>query len=477
MTARAIALALVAVLGLVGCTTGDTGGPPSTMPSTTPSTTPSARDSARPTDRDEDAVLAAVRQLDLCALLDRAKAGGAFAGGRPVARRPFECVLSGAADLVAVSVTGIGHRTRVESVTRAVGGAKAYVEQGGGCYVHLPVSFTTALRFSQVPASNCESLTGLAGAAVAALADPDAFRAEAVWDACTALADALDADEAALSGNGPADCTSREPKASISFADDHPPSGEQQTSVGDTRVRVFEEAENCAVYWRQGPFDVRYAATTDYQVVVRTSDCDGATDLAESLMAVLEEAPPDSVAAQRQLLYQPDEPDSPYPGACAYVDELDPKRCAPYVEVAVPDGTAAVLGAATDDADVQCALAVRAVGAGFGSELVPVADSGAGNRCFFVEPKRQVQLTFSLAYGRVVDQFGGEPVTVAGHPGFVTSDSTSITYDLSTGTELDGEGNVTLRVSAGPANAGHLAPGTGGKAESTLADILRRYFS
>ncbi|MCT2586893.1 hypothetical protein [Actinophytocola gossypii] len=477
MTTRAIALAFVAVLGLVGCTTGDTGG----SPSTTPSTTPSTRDSARPGDRDEDAVLAAVRQLDLCALLDRAKAGGPFAGARPVARRPFECVLSGAADLVAVSVTGIGHGTRVESVTRSVGGAKAYVEQGGGCYVHLPVSFTTALRFSQAPASNCASLTGLADAAVAALANPDTFRAKPVWDACTALAGVLDADDAALSGNGPADCTSREPAASISFADDLPPSGERKpsrtTSIGGTRALVYEEAENCAVYWRQGPFDVRYGAAADFQVVARTSECGGATDLAESLMAVLGEAPPDDVAPQRPLLYRPDEPDSPYPGACAYVDELDPDGCAPYVAVAVPDDPAEILSAAADDADVQCAMAVRSVGARFGSELVPVADSGAGTRCFFVEPERRLQITFSLSHGKVVNSFGGEPVTISGHPGYVTTDGTSIAYELSTATILDGEGTLTLRVSTGPADADPLARAMALKADSVLADVLDSYFS
>ena len=162
---------------------------------------------------------------------------------------------------------------------------------------------------------------------------------------------------------------------------------------------------------------------------------------------------------------------------CAYVDATDPDRCAPYAEVAVPGEPAAILPAANDDADVQCALAVRSVEARFGSTLVPVADSAAGTSCVFVEPERQLQLMFSLSYGKVVDDTNGTPVTVAGHPGYATTDRTSVTYDLSTATTLDGEGTVTLSVSTGPANEGELAPGTDTTAESVLADVLREHFS
>jgi len=479
MTARVLALAAcLATLGLAGCTTPGAESPPPTSQST------EDRPAARPKDRDKDAVLAAVRGLDLCALLEKAKATGPFAGAQPVARQPFACMLTGAADLISVTAIGIGHQTRIESAARTIGGAKAYVRQDGGCYVYLPVSFTVALEFAQAPASGCDDVTNLAAAAAQVLANPDSLQAKPVWDACTALAAALDAGKTKLSGNGPADCTnhSREPTAaSISFVDDLPPSDEQQppqtTTVGGTQVRVYDEEQNCEVYWRQRPFDVRYAATPDYQVVARSPDCAHSTDLAESLMAVLGKAPPTDVAPQQPLLYRPDEPDSPYPGACAYVDATDPNRCAPYVEVAVPDDPAALLPAANDDADVQCAMAVRSVGARFGSTPVPVADSEAGSRCLFVEPERQLQLMFSLSFGKVVNVADGKPVTVAGHPGYATTDTTSVTYDLSTATKLDGEGTVTLSVSTGPANAGALAPGTDKTAESVLADILREYFS
>ncbi|HEX6356018.1 hypothetical protein [Actinophytocola sp.] len=472
MTSRVVAVAAcLAALGLAGCTT------PEAPPPTTQST--ENQPVARPKDRDKDAVLAAVRQLDLCALLDKAKTVGPFAGARPVARQPFECTLTGAAGLVTVTAIGIGHQNRIESAIRTIGGAKAYVKEGGGCYVSLPVSFTTALEFSQAPAPGCADVTTLAAAAADALADPDSLQTKPVWDACTALADALDADETKLSGNGLADCTSAPATASISFVDDLPPSDEQQptqTTIGGTQVRVYDE-EDCVVSWRQEPFDVRYASTPDYPVVVRTPDCDTSKDLAESLMAVLEKAPPSDVAPQRPLLYRPDELDSPYPGACAYVDELDPNRCEPYVEVMVPDDPAEILRAANDDADVQCAMAVRSVGTRFGSKLVPVADSEAGTRCFFVEPERRLQLTFSLSHGKVVNDFDGKPVTIAGHPGFVTTDKASITYELSTATKLDGEGTVALSVSAGPATAEVLAPGTDENAESVLTDVLREYFS
>lgn len=479
MTARAIAVvACLVALGLAGCTTPGPEAPPPTTQSTGDRSVP------RQQDRDGDAVLAAVRQLDLCALLNRVKVAGPFPSAVSVMRQPFECVLTGGAGHVAVTVVGFGHQTRVESAARTVGGAKAYVKQGGGCHVYLPLSFTTALEFAQAPVSDCADVTALADAAATVLAKPDTVRAEPVWDACTALAEALDAGTAKLSGNGPADCTnhSREPTAaSVSFADDLPPSDEERTprptTIGGTQARVYEEEGNCEVHWRQRLFDGPYATTPDHQVVVRTPDCDTSQDLAESLTAVLEKPPPTDVAPQRPLLYGPDEPDSPYPGACAHVDEPDPDRCEPYAEVAVPGDPAAILRAATDDAHVQCALAVRPVGAAFGTELAPVADSAAGTRCLFVEPERRLRLTFSVSHGRVVDDSDGEPVTVAGHPGYRTTDATSLTYDLSTATRLDGEGTVTLTVATGPANAGTLAPGTDGKAESVLADVLREHFS
>src|SRR5262249_28924135 len=158
--------------------------------------------------------------------------------------------------------------------------------------------------------------------------NPDAVRAKPVWDACTALAGALDteADTAKLVRNGLNSCFNS--SRSISFAAEPPPSAEpkppRETSIGGNRVRIYEQEENCPVYWRRRPFDSRYAPTRDYQVAVTSTDCDNSANLAYSSMAVLKEAPPTDVAPQRPLLYRPDEPDSPYPGACAYVDDTDP---------------------------------------------------------------------------------------------------------------------------------------------------------
>jgi hypothetical protein len=232
MTVRAVALVMcVTAAVLAGCTTpGAAPHPPTTK------STKEHRAASRPEDRDEEAVLAAVRQLDLCALLEKA---GLPAAARPVARQPFECRLTGTADYTTVTVVGIDHRTRVESAARTIGGAKAYARQGRACDVDL-----------------------------------------------------LPSDE---------------PK---------PP---RKTAIGGTRVQIYDQEENCPIYWRRRPFDSRYAH--------------------------------------------------------------------------------------------------------FGAKLLPVADADGSSRCVFVEPERQLQLTFSASPGKVTNESDGTPVAVSGHPGYVT-DST-----------------------------------------------------
>ena len=459
MTARVCLLVVVWVAAVAGCTA------PSDPPSPPTSSTSSAQQQG-PQDRDKDAVLAALRQIDLCEVL--AAAPDLPAGAEPRASRPFGCGAGG----ISVKVVGFAHQTRLSLPTQAVGNVKAYV-QADGCRVFLPVSFGLAIEFSQTPGP-CQVVTGLAASAVTVLADPETARVDPRWDACTALGEALDPeDRSKLVGNGLDDCTDHTARRSISFADDLISEGEPRTAtIGGKQVRIYEQDTSCDVYWRQGPFTSRFAPTPDYQVVAVAPDCDRSTALAESVMKVLAEPPPTGVAPQQPLFYAPDEPDSPWPGACAYAEGVSrPGRCAPHRAVPVPDDIARSF-----DAQVMCAVAVDAVGEHFGTRLRPVAVTDSGvNDCYFVEPERTIQLQFVVKTGPLSREPDDRDVTIAGHPGYVAGHR----YRLSTSREADTQATVRLTVLTGPVVSADtpLPADTDEKAEAVLADVLAKYFS
>lgn len=485
MRARMGVLVMFAtVVGLAGCTTPDAKAPPSSTPTTRSTTDRPAV--PRPKDRDEDAVAAALGELDLCALLDKANAASRAVPTnlRPQRNTPLFCDLEGTRSVVSAAVGSFDHERRISSLTRTIGGAKAYVRQDSRCTISLPVSFKSAIQFTQFPPNDCRELTKLVGAAVKVLANPDAVRTTPAWTACAALAAALDEepDKAKLVSTGSGTCMNPVDKAdsvSITVAHDFPPPSvkPRTMTIGRTRVSVYELDDTCEVFWRQRSFDSRYADKPDYQVQAVAVDCDQATALAESLIGVLAKPPTTDAAPQRPLLYRPDEPDNPYPGACAFVDELDPRKCEPYVEVPVPGKPAEIVRAAAADADVQCAMSAKAIGARFGAELTPVADSDNGTRCFFVEPQRQLQLTFSVAPGPVPNNPDGKPVTIAARSGYISTDTKSFQYELSTTSELLGDATIRLIVSGGPATEKGPPADADGKAQAVLADMVGAYFS
>jgi hypothetical protein len=309
---------------------------------------------------------------------------------------------------------------------------------------------------------------------VTVLAGPEAARVDPRWDACTALGEALDGkDRPRLAGNGLDDCTDQTTRRSISFADGLISTGEPRTAtIGGKQVRVYEQDTSCDVYWRQGPFASRFAPTPDYQVVAVAHDCDASTALAESVMEVLAEPPPSGAEPRQSLFYAPDEPDSPWPGACAYTEGVSrPGRCEPHRAVPVPGDIAKSF-----DAQVMCAVAVDAVRAHFGARLRPVAVTDSGvNDCYFVEPERTIQLQFVVKAGPLSREPGDRDVSVAGHPGYVTDHR----YRLSTSREVDTQATVRLTVLTGPVVPAEtpLPAGTDVKAEAVLADVLEKYFS
>jgi hypothetical protein len=460
MTARVVALVLAWVVVVAGCTTPNDQPPPSTSPRATAQ--------QGPRDRDEEAVLAALRRIDLCEVLAAAmsETPGLPAGAEPRARQPFACV----ADGISAKAVSSTHETRLSLPSQDIGGARAYVrEERDGCAVLLPVSFELAVEFSQVPGT-CQVVTGLTAAAVSVLADPEAARVDPRWDACTVLAEALgpDTDRAKLAGPGLDDCTdfSEAPsQASISFADGLPPAGQPRTAtIGDTQVQIYEQETSCDLYWRQGP-------TPDHQVLVVTPDCDRSTALAESVLNVLAGQPPTDAQPQWPLFYARDEPDSPLPGACAYVDGVSaPGRCEPYREAPVPDDIPA-----SGDANVMCAVAVDAVAEQFGTRLRPVAVTDAGiDDCYFAAPERSIQLEFTVKPGPAAREPGDREVAIAGHSGFVVASGGSYRYQLSASRTA----TVRLTVRTGPVIAADtpLPAGTDKKAEAVLTDVLREYF-
>lgn len=482
MTRGLVALVAVGVVGLAGCSGPDGQVPP-------PASSSVVEGAAAPEDRDERAVLAALARLDLCAVLDRAAVAtpGIPDTAKPVADQPSRCYLGGLPNRVEATVVGMPHDTRLRLPTRALGGAKAYVDTDATtCDIYLPVSFEKAIRFSQDGVSSeesCRVTTDLVTASATVLADPDAVRVAARWNACDAFAQALGAaaDGTKLIGDGLDDCTDyahTSHRASVSFAAVRNETGKpQEATIGGTRAQVYpDEAGGCAVYWRQGPFESRYAAAPDYQVGLTMADCDQTKDVAAALMRVLDEAPPDDVTPQAPLLYPPNEPDGPYPGACAYVDGADLDECEPYTRTRVPRD---IVKGVSSDPNVVCAVAAVAVGSRFGAGLRPAAVRGAPVSCYFVEPQRRLQVRFTIRGGRTTGDPGSTAVTVAGHPGYVTSTPTLVEYTLSTTSTVEGDGTLALRVTTGPVLAEDtpLPTGSDQKARSVITDVLLAHFS
>lgn len=459
MTTRMAVLALVVAVGLAGCTT------PSGGPGERPSSTPAPPSSAdRPRDRDSEAVLAALRRLDLCAVVAAATTTAPIVpAAEPVTSQPFSCTVGEPFDQFTAKVVSFTHSSRVTLPIRPVGGAKAYVRDAAdGCAVYLPVSFHWAVEFSQRTA--CQSVTAVVAAAASVLAEPGAGAGEPWWDACTALAKALEpeADQSTLSGNDLASCTylagEKARRASLVYAEPErhwgPP---QESTIGDLRVWVYQDDQSCGVHWRQGANPSPYARAPDSPVFVASPDCAYSTELAEAVAEVLAgPAPVDS--PQHPLLYGPGEPDGPYLGDCAYLeDENDARRCEPAGDVPVPDDLTG-----TGDARVMCAASADAVREHFGGRLRPVAVVGEG--CHFVEAEREIVVTFAVRSG-TPGGGGGREVTIAGRHGFVEARAGGFDYTVA----VDG-GVVELTVEVGPVGT-DLPPGSDTMAEAVIADL------
>ncbi len=422
------------------------------QPSTT-TETPSSRDEPVPVeeqkDRDPAAVMAAVRRIDFCAVA-RQVTGTADVS----ARDPFSCGALGAS----VGVVRLGTDERLEFPVRAIGDAKAYVDSSrpDDCVVYFPLSFEFALKVDGV---GCEPAVDVVLAAT-----PQ-------WDACGALAEASDEDDLTEAGAtiGTA-CERTEPDlARLEFGS--PLVGPTRTdTVGGVPVEVQEDdSTGRTVCWTAWP------GAEGVWTAVAADDCAQARTLAESVMTVLASPPPD-IAPQTPLLYGPDEPDTPMPGACAHLERDVAGHCRPYTDTQVPADDLLNAGA-----DTQCALARDAVTRHAGTNLVPVAVAdGESDSCYFVEPERQVQVRFQVGsdpVDGVPDVFDARAAEIAGHPGYV-EDGQAYRVWVATTDDPGREGRLSVTVAAGPAARDDQPPaGAAAVAESIIVAVLATHFS
>jgi hypothetical protein len=176
------------------------------------------------------------------------------------------------------------------------------------------------------------------------------------------------------------------------------------------------------------------------------------------------------------LLYGPDDPDSPYPGGCAYVDRGDRTDCAPYAGTSLPPDDDIV---SATDPNASCAVAMDAVATGFGAGMVPVT---MADHCYFVSPERLFQVEFDVWPDalRDVTEPGPEQVTIAGHPGFVKPGQeprTPYRVWLAAATSADRPGTLRFDITPGPLATGPLPAEVIAKVEPVLAEIVRQHFS
>jgi Protein of unknown function (DUF3558) len=169
---------------------------------------------AVPRDRDSGAVVAALRELSACALIDPAVAGRVGIGSAPIvyAEAPHACTISAAPSSGGYEVTvhlgtHADHFLKWASAPITLAGAKAYRYddslKGHNCFVFLPVSFDRAIQiYAKEPSTGsdidlCAAATAFAEAAATKLANPDSLRPDRTtfplsqWDGCSLLAAAL----------------------------------------------------------------------------------------------------------------------------------------------------------------------------------------------------------------------------------------------------------------------------------------------
>jgi hypothetical protein len=464
---RLVALVGVVAVGLAGCMAGP--GEPEPVPV--------------PRDRDEAAVLATLRSLDPCALLDPGAAGtGALpASLKPVYGGPHGCQLRNADDSAGVYVT-VGSpftpEERLGNVADTVAGATVYstrvLKPDDGCDLHVPVSFRYSVRFTAWNANGshaideCAVARKLAADAIPQLREPATVTAEpglplAEWDVCAVFRDALDTAApdvetdhavgfdafAGLDGCGAVPSAGGDPDVSLRLSYQPPPStgdGVAKTLAGQEVFETDYGDLGCTVDWSDGPARTGGVHRVEHQVVqVVGRNCAEGEAITSAVLTTMSGAPPRADRWTKPLPYRPDEPDQPAAGACAYYT-TDPHACQPYRQVEVPPE---LVAAAEHDGNVTCRLALDAVRTWLGEEPTPVVEPDPA-RCLFVTRTGTVWLALTITSDPVAPPSGEkvDRLDVLGHPGWLLVDGDSRRGELAL--HREGPGTLTFDLVLGP---------------------------
>lgn len=390
-----------------------------------------------PPDRDRDAVVAALRTLDACALLDL---DYAKSHRNPTAvtipTGPHSC------SLVADAHWTPGHRglslavgagndidRRFSEKPIALGGAKAYeIDQGDDshpeCVLDLPVSYTLSIKLKADSSSACQLVENYGAAAVAKLAAPDALgvdtakRPFSAWDGCAFLATlyGADLDGYRLTPNSRSTdpfsgCESvgeqrkTGPSLGVIYDKWAPERNDQLIRIAGKDAVVRGGAGKCTVLWNQGASSSPNEWFSSVLFELADSDCVAAERHAAQAVQLAERAPEGAAARpQRPLLYGPDDNDTGRIDACV---DLFNSPCAPYQDgVTVPPTFEAAAADSRADQAVQCEAFSDAVKGAYGPSLSPVI---WGAHCMFVEPTHALLVYVDIDGKNAPADYGTDP--------------------------------------------------------------------
>ncbi|WP_433709423.1 hypothetical protein ACQP2U_23280 [Nocardia sp. CA-084685] len=492
-----------------------------------------------PPDRDTQAVMAALRQLDACALLDLniAKSRG-LPDATLIPSGPHSCMMatdgqwqpSSPARLRLSVGTYDDFGLRYNEKPIIVGDMKAYeMRQDSGtsnrnCTVRLPISFTFAIALNVdsdlIKDPNydaCVPAEAYAAGVVTKLSDPDAHAVDAArqpfsaWDGCAFMTKLVGqgADSYRFVPNGAADplsgcrALSKDPKAAIEtglsletkYDKSAPGRSEKATQIGGKDATINQGRSTCDVSWNQGETGVTNVWFSSLVFTVRAKDCNSAQQFATQAIHLAGQHPNDNISKpQRPLLYRPDENDTGSVGACVdFTNAGSNAGCAPYRGgVTVPKSFEAAANASRNNQGTQCEAFHDAVKAAYGDALAPVTWAA---HCLFVEPTHTFVVMADIDganrpdnYGKGGGTYSDRQVTqIGGKPAVTFWDAKKSSYDVyySPYDDIGRAGNLHIKIEAYPARGdlstnkpitAILDPAKAKLAEQVIAQMVQKYF-
>ncbi|RJQ77801.1 hypothetical protein D5S17_15440 [Pseudonocardiaceae bacterium YIM PH 21723] len=407
-------LVVAASLLLTGCGTKIDGTP----------VAPSGYGGARIPDREQTAVVAAMRELDACALLDDPKA-------QP--QGPHGCEASSASGRLRLRLGyKLSHTTRWAAQPVDAAGMHGYIEETGSgtrqaCSGYLPVSFGRSIFVAADGNGACDQVKAKLVAVAGKLANPDAVKVNpatrplAQWDGCSALGvalgdeltkytlsdldavtvDATDGCEARLKGSK---VTSQDSlRYNVKYSSPAAASVPLQDIAGK-KAFVSNRAGSCSALIDNGPSGVENKVVSVVEISVTAKTCEAMTALAGKIVTTLQGSPPSLGNPQRPVLIPANQPDEDAPGACV---DYRGTGCTPYDGKAkLPGDKKEALAAANADTRAVCALAEKQVKQAFGDTMRPVI---YGDFCVFVEPTHVIEVNVSISDKYPPAEYGKDP--------------------------------------------------------------------